>query len=241
MRIAICDDDQRERDTVERLVLGYEKTYPEVPFHISAFDSGEALLAVYRDGTNFDMLFLDIQMKDIDGIQTAQEIRKTNQHAIIFFITGFTQYISAAFTLNAFQFIVKPVKKDMFDREFRRALKKHFMGHKKYIVESDARTIALEIKDIVYMESLDHYIAVHTERNEYIKRGQLNGEEKALVPYGFVRTHRKYLVNMAYIFEITQNDMVLKSGDHLQLSARKHSEVMNSFNHFLAGHSLCSD
>ena len=238
MRIAICDDNQRDRDIIEQLILGYEKIYPKIHFHVSTYSCGEELLSTYSDGTSFDMLFLDIQMKDIDGIQAAQEIRKTNKHAIIFFITGFTQYVSAAFTLNAFQFIIKPIKRDVFEREFRRALKKHYVERKKFIIESDSKIIALEIKDITYLESADHYVIVHTEQNKYLKRAKLIDEEKALTPYGFVRTHHKYLVNMAYIFEITQNVAVLKNGSCPLLSARKRVEVLGCFNSFLAGSSL---
>jgi len=240
VHIAICDDDQRERETITQYVLGYKDKYPKIHYQVSVFSSGEELLAVYRDGTKFDILFLDIQMKDIDGIQAAQEIRETNKHAIIFFITGFTQYISAAFTLNAFQFIVKPVNRDIFYREFHRAMNKHFVERKKYVIESDSKTIVQEIKDVFYLESLDHYVFVHTEQNKYMKRGKLNDEEKALVPYGFIRTHHKYLVNMSFISEITHDHVVLTNGNRLNLSTRKRPEVMSCFNNYLAGISLCS-
>lgn len=143
MRIAICDDDERERNTVEEYVRAYQGIYPSILFDISAYCSGEELLAAYQGGAKFDFLFLDIQMKDIDGIQTAQKIRKTNKHAIIFFITGFTQYISDAFTVNAFQFLLKPVKKDAFDREFQRALDQYFIEHKTYMFEDKSRTIRM--------------------------------------------------------------------------------------------------
>jgi len=235
MRIAICDDEKRERESIAQYIAAYRNAHPAVPFEISAFSCGEELLAAYHEAKDFDFLFLDIQMKDIDGIQTAKEIRKTNKHAIIFFITGFTQYVSAAFTLNAFQFLLKPVKKEAFDREFGRALKQYFMEHQKYIIEIDSRTVALEIKDIVFLNSSDHYITIRTEQGKHIKRGKLNDEEKTLTPYGFVRTHNSFLVNMAYIFEITQKEVILKNGSRAALSARKRADVIDSFNSFLVG------
>lgn len=241
IKIAICDDEKQECDTIEQYITSYKEAHPVLTFNISVFSSGEELLSAYHNGKNFDFLFLDIQMKDIDGIQVAKEIRKTNKHAIIFFITGFTQYVSAAFSLQAFQFLLKPVKKDSFEREFRRALKKYFTEHKKYIIESDSRTVYLEIKDIVYIESSNHHIIVHTEQNEYIKRGKINSEELLLSPYGFVRIHHSYIVNLAYVFELTFKNVVLKNNIKIAVSKRKHTEVKSRFNNFMAGGSICSD
>jgi DNA-binding LytR/AlgR family response regulator len=170
VHIAVCDDDKRERDTIEQYISEQKALYPEVQMDVSSFGSGEDLLAACRDKTRFDLLFLDIQ---------------------------------------------------------------------KYIIENESQTVVLEIKDIVYIESDDHYMHIYTEEKEYLKRGNLNDEEKALAPYGFVRIHRKCLVNMAFVFEVTQNLVTLKNGSPLKLSARKRGEVMSCLNQFLAGCSIC--
>ena len=238
MIIAICDDDAVERNIIEQYIVAHNDDNSSLKFDIHLFESGEDLIAAYKNGLVFDFLFLDIQMDGIDGIKTAQEVKRINKCVIIFFITGFARYVTAAFALEAFQFILKPVNKDAFDHEFQRALKKYHMEHKKYIIESYSSTIALEIKDIIYMESTDHYVNIHTENSKHIKRGKLDVEEKALTSYGFVRTHQRYLVNMAYIIEITQTEVVLQNGSHAQISTRKRSEVMNSFNIYLAGFTI---
>jgi len=241
MLIAICDDDKRERDRIEQYITDFRSNVPSFSFDIATFCSGEELICAYNEGACFDFLFLDIQMKDIDGIQAAQEIRKVNKYAIIFFISGFTQYVSAAFALNAFQFLIKPVKKEAFDREFRRALKKHLLTHKKYIIDLNQRAIVLEIKDILYIESTDHSVIVHSERGQYTKHGKLSDEEKKLVSFGFVRTHQSFLVNMAYIAEITQTDVILSNGIKVMVSRRKRAEVMGCYNRYMTGFSIWTD
>ena len=233
MQIAICDDEHLQRKNIATYLQSYHADYPAVT--VQEFCCGEDLLAAIGAGHSFDFFFLDIQMREIDGIKTAQEIRKSNSHAIIFFITSYMQYVSAAFTLGAFQFLVKPVKQEAFDREFKRAIHKHLMDHKKYVIESKSRTVTLEIKDITYLESSKHHIIIHAGHAEYVKPGKLNDEEAKLRPYGFVRTHQGFLVNMDCIFEIMQEDIMLKDGSIIMVSTRKRTDVLQKYNRFLAG------
>jgi len=236
MRIAICEDEEYQRKTIEDYIRPYQENY--LSMQIFSFASGEDLLNAFHKGCDFDFLFLDIQMKALDGVQAAAEIRKKNKHAIIFFVSGFTQYVTSAFSLNAFQFLVKPVRKDSFDREFQRAIRKHMTAHHKYLIESNSRTVALEIKDIIYLEISNHHIVVHTDKGEYVKAGKLNEEEKSLVPYGFVRTHNSFLVNMAYIVEFIQNEVIMKNGSKPMVSARKRTEALGCYSRFLTGSTL---
>lgn len=236
MHIAICDDEAYQRAAIVSFIEPFLTKYPSIT--IAEFCCGEDLLAAAQAGQHFDFFFLDIQMKQIDGIQTAQELRKDNPAAIIFFITSFLSYVSAAFSLSAFQFLVKPVKKDTFEREFQRAIEKYLMDRQKYLVESRSRIVTLEIKDIVYLESSKHHIILHAGQREFIKLGKMNDEEKQLRPYGFIRTHQAFLVNMAYFYEILPEDVMLKDGSKAMISIRRRSEVLQSYSRYLAGCAL---
>jgi len=236
MLAAICDDEAYQRTKLAGYLEPFRSENPNL--QIVEFSCGEDLLAAIHGGQVFDFVFLDIRMKEIDGIQTAQEIRRGNQSAILFFITSFTQYVSAAFTVNAFQFLVKPIRQDVFDREFRRAIQKHLLNHQKYVIQNKSRTVALEIPDITYLECSAHHIIVHTTGNEYVKSGKLNIEEQQLIPYGFVRSHQAFLVNMTHILEILPEDILLKNGAKAMVSARKRAFVLQSYNKFLAGCAL---
>jgi DNA-binding LytR/AlgR family response regulator len=238
MKIAICDDEEQQQNIIKQYILNHKDTYPSIC--ISVFSSGEELLTSVKQGSTFDFLFLDIQMKKINGLQTAQEIRKTNKYAIILFITSFSfiQYFNAAFALNTFQYLVKPVKQDMFDREFQRAVNQYQLERKKYIVRSKPNIIALEVKDIVYLEIFKRNMLIYTKTKSYEKTGKIAEEEKKLTPYGFVRTHHSYLVNMAYISEIAEKDVVMTNGVKVMLSTRKRKDVLEKFIQFTARYSL---
>ena len=236
MRVAICEDEEYQRNTIIQFIMNHTIQYPGIT--VSAFTCGEDLLSAYEHGDSFDLIFLDIQMKDMNGIATAYEIRKKSRHAILFFITGHTQYVSAAFALSAFQFLIKPVRQDTFDREFKRAVNKYHRDRQKYVINTKASTMTLEIKDIHFMEIRDHRIVIHSETQEYIKSGKLNDEEKKMRPYGFIRTHQSYLVNMAYIRVITEKDVIMTNGKQAAVSARKRAEVLAAFNQYLAGYAL---
>ena len=242
MNIAICDDDEAERDIVRRYVSADMEEYTSLQFGINTYERGEDLLAACESGMSFDILFLDIHMGEIDGIRTAREIKKIHEHAIIFFITGYAQYVSDAFALEAFQYITKPIEEDVFHREFRRAIKKYLTAHQKYsfedTLEGKHRTVTLEIKDIINIESIDHYVKIYTAENRYMKRGKLDDVEIALSPYGFVRTHKRYLVNMGYLSELTLAEAVLRNNERVHISARRRAHVMEAFNAYMAEFSL---
>jgi len=232
MRIAICDDDKLQRETLEQYVTEHISAYPNIK--ITKYSSGEKLLDALRS-YKIDILLLDIEMGGINGIETAKKIREFNSEIIIIFITGYVNYVSDAFRTNAFQFLIKPVKQELFDQEFERAIKKYQNDHHKYVIVQKSGTISLEINEIIFLESEGRKINIHTKNKLHTKYGTINDEENTLLNYGFVRCHQAFLVNMKYILEIEKNDIVLKNGIKIMISVRKRSEVVTKFNKYLAG------
>ncbi|MDR0220640.1 MAG: response regulator, partial [Lachnospiraceae bacterium] len=120
MNIAICDDEKTCRDTV----LAYLKPFDneENALRIFQFESGEAVLASYQTGAVFHLIFLDVEMKGLSGVETAKRIRERDKNAIFIFVTNHQKYVPDAFIVNAFQFLTKPLKQELFNAEFARAL-----------------------------------------------------------------------------------------------------------------------
>lgn len=236
MRIAICDDEKFYRDKVKENLDTYKKDYPEI--EILEFNCGEDLISFYNIGEKFDFLFLDIQMKDIDGVQTAQEIRKLDNHVIIFFITSYINFVSATFRVGAFQFLIKPINESDFKKDFDRAIEQHKVNHCKYIVKYKDSTTTLEIKDIIYIEALNRHLFVFDGVNRYEYVGKLKEEEKKLSPYGFVRCHQGFLVNIAYIKLINRTSIVLKNGNEIPVSKGLKSNLMDYFNKYIGRYSV---
>ena len=232
MRIAICDDDRAQRELLEQYVSKYFTAYPKM--RITKYSSGEELLVGVKQ-KKIDILFLDIEMTGINGVETAIKIRESDNDLIIIFITGYVNYVSDAFRTNAFQFLVKPVNKELFDKEFIRAIKKLQTNHHSYVINQKSGTTSLEVAEIIYIESNNREVYIYTKDKKHTKLGKIGDEEVALANYGFVRCHQGFLVNMKYILDVEKTDIVLKNGVKVMMSVRKRSEVIAKLNKYLTG------
>jgi two-component system, LytTR family, response regulator LytT len=234
MKIAICDDDQQQRERIQQYIkLSSIKC---TDFEIVQFCCGEDLIKAYSENVTYDIIFLDIVMENLDGIKTADSIHKINTSALIIFISSYVQFVSETFRLHAFQFLIKPITRESFDREFERAVNQFYAQHRKLIFKTSCNTVAVEIKDIVYIEGYQHHLYVVTKnKNEYMVTGKLSEKEKQLLPFGFVRVHQSFLVNMDFIKSINDKNVVTTVGVTVEMSTRKKSQVLNLFNKYLVG------
>jgi len=165
MRIAICEDEKIFQD----VILEYLKPYllEKSGLSIEVFSCGEDLLEKYRLGVRFDLVFLDVEMKKITGVEVGQTIKKIDNAVILIFITSYAQYVRNAFSINAFQYLLKPVMREVFDEEFDRALNSYKKMKFKYQIKYNNETNYIEVKDIVYIETLGRHLRVVTLDNSY--------------------------------------------------------------------------
>jgi DNA-binding LytR/AlgR family response regulator len=230
MRIAICDDEKTQRETLRKYLEPYHAEYR---LEVTEFESGESLVQAYRDRSAFDIIILDIRMKDMDGVETVEQLRRYDKRAIVIFVSSFVQYITSVLRHNVFQFLVKPVKQDLFEYEFNRALSFFQNMHSKYIIKIRDRIINLEIRDIVYIETHDRHLKLHAKKDTYIYNGTLKNEYQKLLPYDFALVHQAYVVNMAEIKTIEINEIILKCGVVIPLSKHLRKSVLSKFNLYM--------
>lgn len=233
MRIAICDDNKSVIDSVKNALLQCKDYITNMI--IDEFYSGESLLEHYKKGGRYDLLFLDIHMKEIDGINTAFKLKKLQKDLILIFLTGHNIYVREAFTVQAFQYLTKPVKQEEIIKEFKRAVEHYKLNHTKYKIEDKKSTVYVEISNIIYMEVRNHNITIYTDKGEYIVKGRLKDEEIRLRKYDFVRCHQGYLVNMQWIQAIHEDNIQLSSGHIVPVSRRMRKTVINLFSNYIVG------
>ena len=232
MRIAICDDEKSCRE----IIIEYLNPYINEQNHITyeEFESGETLLASYHAGNVFDIIFLDIEMQGINGIQTAEKIRESDTNVIPIFITTHVSFISETLRVGAFQFLIKPIQRYDFDQDFKRALEKHKISRYIYKIQCKESIFALEVKDIMYIEVCGRHLCLHANEGQYEFPGALLAEEQKLLPYNFVNCHQAFLVNMSYIKRIDTDSILLKNGTEIPLSKHKRAHVKSKFNQYLS-------
>ena len=193
MRIAVCDDDRAIREELFRLI---QKQVPEAD--IMEYQSGEELINARG---NFDIYFLDIEMGEVSGMDIARRIREQEdngrQRSIIIFVTGYREYMEAAFDVNAFHYLIKPIDTEKFSEVFKRAWKEaavFYEQEKKYIiVKSSGTQQKILLKNIYYIESGNKKVIFHTTDGTLEVYGKMEELEKGL-GNTFYRCHRCYLV-----------------------------------------------
>lgn len=233
MRIAVCDDEKAFRDVITEHLKPFKEKNSEITEE--EFCSGEDLVAAYELGKRFDLIFLDVEMKEISGVDAGQKIRALDPSVMFIFVTSYTKYVPEAFILNAFQFLVKPVGKEIFNKEFERALITYSKMKYKYQIMVKARPVILEVKDILYIETFGRHLRAITLTNIYEYVGNISAEENKLTGYGFVRCHKGYLVNLQYIFRPENNMFILTNEQTVPISKHFKNEVLSELNKYISG------
>jgi len=225
LRIAVCDDENIIAQQIEDMI---RKFLPEC--NISKYLSGNDLL---ESCLKFDIIFLDIQMENMNGMETAREIRRCEEDTVIIFITGIKEYVFEAFDVSAFHYLLKPVNEEKLKEVVCRASKSIKKTEKQQIfIKTRDKSIALDINDILFMENEMRKIAVHT-KIEIIRFYGVMSKLEEKVGNNFYRCHRGYLVNMTYIAEYDNENIYLTNGDKVYLAREKYQDFVKHYMRFL--------
>lgn len=229
MKIVVCDDDRIVREQLISLIRGQE---PDA--EIITFKTGEDMVKSLED---FDISFLDIEMKEISGIDIAKHMREeqekwSKEKSIIIFVTGYREYMEEAFDVNAFHYLVKPVDEKKFHTVFSRALKeisaKTEQKKLSVIIKCSGMQKKILLKDIYYIESSNKKVVFHTKDGKLDTYGKMDDWETELGD-SFYRCHRGYLVNLEKITAYNVDTIALTNGDSLILAQKKYSDFIKAY------------
>ena len=211
-QIAICDDDIRMRRFLHSAV-------DEAGIHctVKEFSNGTGLI---QDDQEYDILFLDIDMPVVNGIEAAKRIRRKDRKVKIVYVTGYQDYMQRSFEVHPFSFLVKPVKKETIIKQIREALL--------YSREEEkADTLRLEtmdgmeeiaVSDIYYLEYQNRKLRLVMKYGECMIRGKVSEFSKKMIPYGFASPHKSFVVNLYHVKAIRGYDIFMMNGDLIPLS-----------------------
>lgn len=232
IKIAVCDDEQRY---IDRLVNHIELYGDEggAEFKITEYKSGRKLIEdIMADSKMYDIVFLDVEMPEIDGLKTAKAIRKMSEDIILCFVTGHEQYTREAYQVEALGYIVKPVAYNKLKKLLRRAViivnyeQEHRKLCERYIevpVSGDKRII--DARTIRYIEKNKNQSILHFSDSEIICYESLKKMYSRLDNELFVYSHQGYIVNFNEIKEVKENVICLGRNVEVPVSRRRYKEV----------------
>lgn len=231
MNICICDNENYIHDEIKLFIS--ELAVTETQFKITDTFSGEELLKKCSSPDVFDIIFLDTEMAGIDGMKTAEELRKKGAKSIIIFISARKDYVFDSFKYEAFDFMVKPLKKEQFDEIIFRAVRKYKAEHPAIVLKWQNDRYAILVHEISFIEGYQRHIMVHTDHKIYEAIGKIPDMLEELEIYGFIRVHQGFLVNMAYIKCFDNNDIILRDNTKVMISIRKRAEALKAYDSYL--------
>lgn len=231
MKIAICDDDWHMQQTLRLLI---DEIYQDLDMLVDGFTSGEALLAaVQKQSQPYQLILLDIEMRGIDGIETAKRLRKLLPDCYIIFITSHDEFALTGYEVAAFRYLVKPVQPEKLTEAIS-AVRAELSDHITLHVEDGPVEALLRVKDIYYIEAQDKRVRVVLKDTAFSNRRGIDEIERALAGEDFFRVHRSYLINFRYVARLDKNEILLVSGEQIPLSRLRKKAFKNAFQTYVS-------
>lgn len=219
LMIAVCDDEIRECCHFSgrlRTIL----TQMKVPCMIKQYNSGRLLLQAAEE---FDIVFLDIIMSGMDGMETARLLRHKFSDKLLIFISSSRQYVFDAFAVEAFEYLVKPIDDRKLRQTLARCVARIERPSEDYIIISkDRHTRKLFLDDIRYFEIHGRLIEAHGQSSVFSWYEQIGTLETALTGRNFVRCHKSYLINLKYVDVFNKQEATLDNGEKILIARRRY-------------------
>ncbi|MGN0340805.1 MAG: LytR/AlgR family response regulator transcription factor [Lachnospira sp.] len=227
MRFAICDDDADMRHTIKLYIKEYFKENHLGKSDITEFSSGEELL---DDESYYDIIFIDVEMNGISGINASRRLSKRSRHTLFIIITAYNDYLDEAMRIQAFRFISKPVNKERFMRNLKDALHVINTNNEKIAIVTKKDVTTMFTSDIVMIEVCQRKVIVYTTDGIYESREPLSYYIERLNPNVFYQPNRGYVVNMGFIDSFDNDKVSLYGGKYTAyVTRRKYTDMKNAY------------
>ncbi len=232
MKIAVVDDSPRDL----QLIKGYVERYFKEnggDYQVRTFENGLDFLD--EEKLSFDIVFLDVEMPHLNGIETARNFRKRDKMAVLVFITNMAQYAIHGYEVDAIEYMVKPVEYYNFSDKMEKALRFVKRDQEKtLLLHGQEVTARIPVSGIYYMEKERNYILFHTKEGDFRERGSMGEMEEKLAGSGFSRCITGCLVNLRYISKMSK-DAVWVGDRCLPISRSQRKQFAKDFADFLGG------
>ena len=229
IRIAIVEDEEYYVNELNGYLEKYQKECGE-EFEVTVYRDGDGITAKYR--AQFDIILMDIQMKFMDGMSAAEEIRKQDSEVVIMFITNMTQYAIRGYEVNALDYILKPVSYFAFSQKLGRAIARIRKRRSRSItIPVKGGMIRLNVSDIYYIESVGHNLIFHSTTGNHMAAGTMKSIAEELTDASFSRGNKCYLINLEHVEGIRDKCAIVR-GEALQISRPRMNDFMQELTQY---------
>ena len=231
----IVEDEAEIREQLMGYVQRYTRQYGTA-FEVKTFADGLEILEDYRPA--YDLILLDIEMKHLDGMETARRIRELDPDVMLVFITNMAQYAIKGYAVGALDYVLKPVPYFAFSQQLQKVeaqLRRRTRHYLAVPVEGGLRR--LDTSRIYYIESEGHRVHFYTEEGDFAAPGALKALEEKLADRPFARCNSGYLVNLAQVQAVQQNTVEVGPYE-LQVSRPKRKSFLAALTDYIGGDGL---
>ena len=231
IKIAVCDDEESFRSQISKIVREYFEEDHKTILLLEYKEGAELLNAHIR----FDIIFLDIEMPQYSGIETAVKLRELGVYSKIIFVTNYSNYKNHAYKVHAFDYITKPIDSKIIYRVLEAAI--NFLNNEiekpKVAFKTKEGIVTLKLDDIFYFEYLSRQVIIKSSKGIFHATYKLSEVYEKMKKYNFESPHKSYIVNLLHIKCIEKFDVLIDNGQIIPLAQKRAVEFKRKFNDFL--------
>jgi DNA-binding LytR/AlgR family response regulator len=232
MNIAVCEDMRVDRDCLCAYIQDYCAQHCYT-CNISAFNTGEALLGAFAPDT-FNLIFLDIIMPGMSGVDAARKIRESDRDCMLVFITDSPDFTMDGFLVHAAGYVVKPISRVKMEGAMHACRFEFEKNSRSIEIPQSGGNVMVSIADLLYVEVYDKESVFHLKRGKITTRLTLKTVEARLGGVPFLRCHRSYIINMNYVDDMRGEHFLMRGGDMVPIRKNGRKEVRMAMANFIA-------
>lgn len=232
MKIAIVEDQKIEQERLTNYIQGY-CSQAKLPVEVVCFNDGLDITSDYQP--QFDVIYLDVEMEILDGMTTAKKIRQVDKDVLIVFVTNHSQVAIQGYSVEAIDFLLKPLSQFVFEEHFKKILRKLPSPEQEQqflYIKSKTTTTKVAMEEITYIESIGHNLHIHTKTITLSTNNTLKNIEPLLDKQSFFRSNSGYIVNLAFV-EKVEGNMAYVKGTPLQISRPRKKDFMTALTNYV--------
>ena len=228
LQAAICDNEEFFTQKIKSLLADLLKQY-EIDAQIEPFVSAQTFLQACET-RRYDLVFLDVELGEIDGMNVACEMRTTNPDAILVFVSGFVRYAVQGYKVRAYRYLLKQELEEEFPLCIKEVLQEIKRQKQTLSIKTvEGATVTVRLSDILYLESKNHNVSIHTAGGEYLVHDTLNHLCAQIPSEDFMRIQRSFCVNMRSVVQVKGNTVQLTNKTVLTARRQAGPKLMRRF------------